>query len=379
MKTPLALSNLSHKKASTAVAAAGIMFALVLIFMQFGFLGAVKSTATLIYDGMDYDIMLRSPSYVHMCDARFFPRTRVQQASALPEIQSARRFYVGLNNWQHPDPLKGDWRAIVVMGTDPSDPVFVDQEIRAQAAYLGNPEFVLMDRKSKAAYGPKNKKRFSDQDINVVTSIGGKQVAIMGHFALGTGFAADGAALMSDEGYCRVSQVQTINDVSLGIIRLHDRSKALLVKQQLQRLFKPYGDVRVLTKAEVDEIEQGRWVNETNVGTIFKFGLAISLIVGVVIVYQVLSTDVANMLGEYATLKAMGYTNGYLSKVIIQQAALLAVLGYLPALAVSWGCPQRLSGFQISQCCRYCSWVKSLGLTCSVSVVSGATPLTLIL
>ena len=61
------------------------------------------------------------------------------------------------------------------------------------------------------------------------------------------------------------------------------------------------------------------------------------MIVGVVFVYQVISSDIANRLAEYATLKAIGRTNRYLAMVVLQQSLLLAVLGYVPALLISLG------------------------------------------
>ncbi|MBU4399689.1 MAG: FtsX-like permease family protein, partial [Planctomycetes bacterium] len=68
---------------------------------------------------------------------------------------------------------------------------------------------------------------------------------------------------------------------------------------------------------------------------IFQLGVVVALVVGTAIVYQVLSSDVANHLPEYATLKAIGYGGGYLAGVVLQQAAMLAVLGFLPGLAIS--------------------------------------------
>jgi putative ABC transport system permease protein len=59
--------------------------------------------------------------------------------------------------------------------------------------------------------------------------------------------------------------------------------------------------------------------------------------VGVIIVYQVLSTDVNDHMAEYATFKAMGYGNGYLLTVVFEEAVILAVLGFIPGMAVSLG------------------------------------------
>jgi putative ABC transport system permease protein len=94
--------------------------------------------------------------------------------------------------------------------------------------------------------------------------------------------------------------------------------------------------VEVLTRADVTQREEYRWVVQTPLGRIFNFGVWVALFVGVAIVYQVLSTDIANMMSEYATLKAMGYPNRYLAMVVLQQSVLLALVGYLPSLVVSW-------------------------------------------
>jgi putative ABC transport system permease protein len=66
-------------------------------------------------------------------------------------------------------------------------------------------------------------------------------------------------------------------------------------------------------------------------------------VVGMVICYQVLSSDVADHLAEYATLKAIGYPNRYLGMVVLQEALLLAVAGFVPGLACSWLLYQLLS------------------------------------
>ena len=82
-------------------------------------------------------------------------------------------------------------------------------------------------------------------------------------------------------------------------------------------------------------MEEYRWVVDTPLGQIFTLGVWVAMFVGVAIVYQVLSTDIANMMGEYATLKAMGYGNSYLTKVVLQQSVLLAIVGYIPSIAIS--------------------------------------------
>src|SRR5687768_1849104 len=159
MKTPLAWKNLVHNKVRTSVALAGVGFAVILIFMQLGFLGAVRKTATQIYDALDFDLMLRSPAYLHLTEPRSFPRERVFQAASLPEVQRAQPFYLALSEWQAPqaedalpDQWRGDWRGIITMRVDPNAPPFVPEDLRDKPSKLTNPRFVLTDSKSKSEF-----------------------------------------------------------------------------------------------------------------------------------------------------------------------------------------------------------------------------------
>jgi putative ABC transport system permease protein len=362
MKTPLAWKNLTHNKVRTSVALAGVGFAVILIFMQLGFLGAVRKTATQIYDALEFDLMLRSPAYLHLTEPRVFPRERIYQAASLPEVARARSFYLGLSEWQAPQPedgavetWQGDWRGIITMGVDPLDPPFTREALRAKAAMLTDPRFVLIDGKSKPEFGPRNGVRFDASDIGVETALGSGRVRIVDVVELGTGLAANGACIANYEGFARACPWQPLDEVNFGLLTLKPGTDAEAARTRVQQLLGAPGaeletsarpaDVEVLTRADVTEREEYRWVVQTPLGQIFKFGVWIALFVGVAIVYQVLSTDIANMMSEYATLKARGYPNRYLASVVLQQSVLLAIVGYAPSLLAAWGL-YRLVGAQ---------------------------------
>ncbi len=387
MKTPLAWKNLSHNRVRTAVGVAGVGFAAVLIFMQLGFQGAIRKTATQIYDALDFDLMLRSPAYLHLTEPRSFPRARIFQAASLPEITVARPFYLGFSEWQAPlhasqrstneppdeDDPSGDWRSIITMGTNPNDPGFTHDDICRQVRLLTDARFVLVDSKSKPEYGPVNKSEFTSQDIGVQTSLGPNRVQIVGLFQLGTGMASNGACLTNPEGFVRACPWQAIDEVNFGLLKLRESTSSDEVKKRLYAIYgipepidggslgdqreaaaMTYADVEILTRQEVNDHEEHRWVVDTPLGQIFGLGVWVALFVGVAIVYQVLSTDIANMMAEYATLKAMGYNNSYLTKVVLLQSVLLALVSYVPSAAISWvlyrvveqasGLPMAMSG-----------------------------------
>jgi putative ABC transport system permease protein len=331
MRLPLAWLNLTHNKTRTALAVAGVAFAVILIFMQLGFLGSAERSATLVFDAFDFDVLIRSRHYLHLVASRTFPRIRLDQAKSLPEVAQATPVYLGLSYWRHPQ--SGDQRAMLMLGVSPSDPIFRNDDIQRKLALLTVPEFILVDQKSRSEFGPTDGCTFGDDDIGMEAEISQQRVRIVGHFSLGMGFVADGAALISVRGFERVRPGQAPSDVSLGLLKLRPGVDPESTDIELRNLLPE--DVEVLTRADVLGGEVRHWVWETSIGLIFQLGVIVALIVGTAIVYQVLSSDVANHLPEYATLKAMGYTGNFLASVVLQQAIMLAVLGFVPGVVIA--------------------------------------------
>lgn len=343
MKISLAWLNLAHHKMRTLVAVAGVSFAVILIFMQLGFLGSLKSSATVIYDALNFDICVRSKDYLHLSDSRSFSHSRLLQAAAVSGVKHAAPFNVCITRWRIPSLAKrqaGETRGIMAMGVRPGDPVFRDDDIQQKVDQLLTvPEFCLIDRKTRPDYGPINGIRFGDEDIEaaVETEVGNRRVRLVGHFTLGAGFAADGAILINDRGFTRVAFGREADQVSLGLIRVHDGATSAEIAKVAREIVAVLpDDVEVLLRDQVIRAEVRRWVEDTSYGTIFKMGVAVAMVVGTAIVYQVLSSNVAAMLPEYATLKAIGYRDRYLAGVVLQEAMVLALLGFFPGLLLSW-------------------------------------------
>lgn len=343
MRTFLAWRNLVHNKVRTLVAVAGVTFAVVLIFMQLGFFGAVETSATVVYTALDFDLCIRSKDYLHFGDSRMFPAARLRQVEGVTGVQQVSPFYVGVRLWRNPRPGKGQEHGVMVMGFRPQDPIFLRQDIQNSARQLlVRDDMVLIDRLTRPEFGPINSRRFGDEDVQagVETEVMKRKVRLVGHFRLGTGFAANGAVLTTDRGFVRVSPGQTLSGVCLGLIRLDAGADPQQVAARVRAAL-PGGatrDVEVLTRKQVLEFERTRWVGRTSFGLIFQLGVGVALFVGTAIVYQVLAADVSNLMPEYATLKAIGYSNRYLVGVIVQQAIVLSLLGFLPG----WGLAQLL-------------------------------------
>jgi putative ABC transport system permease protein len=118
--------------------------------------------------------------------------------------------------------------------------------------------------------------------------------------------------------------------VEFGVIKL-DRSVGdpAGVQQEIRKALPK--DVRVLTKTQLVEEERKFQADLSSAGPIFLMGTVVGFVVGLLISYQIVFTDLSDQLPQYATLKGMGYGNFYLVRVVIGQAALSALFGYVPA------------------------------------------------
>jgi putative ABC transport system permease protein len=368
MKTPLAWHNLLHSKMRTATAVAGVTFAVVLIFMQTGFLGMAAQTSGMIYDALDFDFVVRSRQYRRLSDAATIARSRLYTIASTRGVASVAVVHVAPGQWRNP--VTGRKRMILTIGVQPESRVFKLAEIQHKEGLLETPEFVLIDRKSRSEFGPANGVRFGNGDLGAESEVARRTVRIVGTFSLGAGFESDGAILLDERGFLRIHPERTSQEVSLGLIKLSGDAQAESVAARLQSALPP--DVQVLSRADVLGFERNLWVREMPVGIMFQFGVAVALIVGTAIVYQVLSSDVANHLAEYATLKAIGYGSGYLCSVVLQQAIAMALLGFLPGLAIAealYCVTERMTNLPISMNVGRIVLVLTLSLT--MCIVSG--------
>jgi putative ABC transport system permease protein len=324
---PLAWYNLRHQRSRLLVAVAGVSFAVLLIFMNLGFLGALVNTTTNFYDRFNADIFLLSPQSLEISTTKTFPQERLYQTAGIAGVKQVMPLYADYALWKNPETKNS--RAMFVYGFNPRDPVFLMPELTTVEAIsaLQQPDTTFIDRRSRPEFGP--------QTLGLETEVDRRHITIVGQYDLGGGFAADGTLIMSDQNFRRYLAPRTLDQVNLGLVLLQPGANLEQVQAAIgDRLPE---DVAVYTKAEIIRKEAQYWIQTTSIGFIFGLGVLVSFVVGTVIVYQILYTDIRDHLREYATLKAMGYGSGYLFKTVLQEALILAVMGYIPGFVLAVG------------------------------------------
>lgn len=328
---PLAWLQLSREKTRLLIVLAGIAFAVILMFLQLGFQSALYDSATRLHQNLQGDLFIISTRSRSLPYMKPFSWRRLYQALSLDEVESISPIYVGFKEWRNPD--NGSFRAIYVYGFEPATSVFKFPEVGQNLDQLKLKENILFDRASRLEYGSIAKE--VEQGNLIITELSGKRVNVVGLFTLGPSFGADGNIIMSDLNFLRVFPDRKLGEIDIGLIQLKPRSEAKIILKKLQSSLPK--DIKVLDYRGFIDFEKTYWKTSTAIGFIFSLGVGMGFIVGTVIVYQILYTDVSEHLSEYATLKAMGYKNLYLELVVFQEAIILATLGYIPGFALCLG------------------------------------------
>lgn len=324
---PLAWAQLSHQKIRLAVAIGGIAFANVLIFMQLGFRSLFTEGATVLPQSIAGDLFLVNPSTEYL-GANGFDRIRLYQAAAIDGVASSTPLYIGEGAWAYSQEHKNFGARVYAF--NPRQTVFNIEELNQQIAKLNALNTVLFDRRSKPSFGP---------IIQLVTETGearailnNQRVTAVGLFNMGNSFfLGEGNVVISESTYAEIFGDSILTRVEVGILSLEPGANLEAVKAGIKARVP---GVEVLTHKEL--IAKELQFQESNpTGPIFSFGALMGFIVGVVIVYQVLYADISDHLAEYATLKAMGYSDWALLGIIFQEATILAILGFVPGFSIS--------------------------------------------
>jgi putative ABC transport system permease protein len=327
-RTPLGWFQLRHDRGRLLVALAGIAFADVLMFMQLGFQNALYDSNTRLSRSLQTDIVLVSPQMRNMQFLATFSRRRLYQAQDVPRVKSATALYSNLITWKNPQTRQD--KQLQAIGFDLNQPAFNLPEVNQNLDAVKLPDRVLFDRTTRGQY--EQAIAAFQQDKPVATEIERRTITVAGLFTLGSSFAADGTLMTSDQNFLRLFPRREAASISLGLIKLQSGADPQQVVAALRRYLP--NDVRVLTHSELVKVEEDFWKSQSPIGFIFGMGTTMAFFVGVVIVYQVLSTDVNAHLKEYATFKAMGYNNGYLLSIVFEEAVILAVLGFIPGVGL---------------------------------------------
>jgi putative ABC transport system permease protein len=322
---PLALRNLLANRRRLVRSSAGIGFAVLLMLVQLGFERGFFDASLATVRQLDGDLVIMSASKYQFGSADPFPPGHLDTATKVAGIASVAPLYASWQAFFWKDPAGDNTYPVQAFAFDPDRPVFLLPEVQAQGALLKEADAVLVDRLARSFLGMAS----GAGD----TAINGRKVNVVGSFALGPDFMRDGTVMMSPATFAGLlpgkPESAAAMPVEFGIVKIGPGEDASTVQQALR--FALPAQIRVLTKPQLVDFERAFQADLSSAGPIFWLGTVVGFVVGMLISYQIIYTDLSDQLPQYATLKGMGYGTSYLVRVVLEQAALSALAGYIPA------------------------------------------------
>lgn len=326
---PLAWRNLCADKSRMFRAISGISFAILLIMIQLGFREAFLNSSLAIIRNIDGDIFITSSTKFRFGRKDAFSYRMIYAARAVSNIAWVRPIYGEwlTSSWKNPS--TGKLHNVQVLAFDPLQPVFLFPEVAEKIEALKQADTALLDRRARSFIG--------GTGPAAATELARRQLRIIGSFSLGPDFTTDGTVIMSDWTFRKFfvppsGSAIDRHDVEFGVVKVKDGRSVEDVKAELRQLLPR--SLAIRTRAEQIALEVAFQNEVSPVGPIFLLGAAIGFVVGLMISYQILYTELSDQEVQYATLKAMGYDNGYLMRAVLMQSAFYGLVGFLPALAV---------------------------------------------
>ncbi len=329
-RLPIGWLQLTHSRPRFAAALAGVAFANVLVFVQLGIMNSMGTATLKPYSFFRADIEISASDANTLTEGGNVARQWMLQALADPEVVSGTGLFIANVSWQRPTKTLG----LTTFGLDPSLPGYLAPEIAAKSGTLQLPNAGLVDRLSRGL--PADEAAAIRPQTPLSFEVSGKTLTLYDTFSGGGGFGGDGYMIVSDQTFLTLFPARKSGAPDHVLLKVKPGADPAVVAERLRGLISDKTlRIRSFAQAGAEELSYQQTKRPT--GIIFGFGVIIGILVGIVIVYQVLSTDVADHLREYATFKAMGYGHRFFLGIVFEEALILGILGFVPGFAVATG------------------------------------------
>jgi len=328
-RMPIGWLQLTHNRGRLLAALAGVSFANVLVFVQLGILGGMNTSIEANYSFLDADIMISAADANTLTEGGNVPRQALIRALGVPGVSGGIPLFLGTGSWDH---ANGDTTSFQIFGLPADAARYVNPAFGLPMDRLAVPDTVILD--TNARYLPEAALSDVSPSAPVALELNDRSLRAIGTFDGGSSLSSDGSAFMSDQSFLALFPQRSSRAPDHILLTVTPGARVESVVERLSLVLDPDLRVRTLQAAATEDRVYQTTVRPT--GLIFGFGVVMGVIVGLIIVYQILATDVADHIREYATFQAMGYDYRFFLGVVFEQALVLAVLGFLPGILIGW-------------------------------------------
>jgi putative ABC transport system permease protein len=321
MTFTLAFRNLFHDRIRLAVTMVGILFSIVLVAVQLGlYLGARNIIVSMI-ERSEGDLWVMAYATKNFEEGQPINARERFTALSIPGVAKAVPLIVSFTDWRKPS---GGSTLVVVVGSDAEDGGLRPWNVvEGDVSGLGARDAVIIDKTYLTDLGVSN--------VGDTAQIGASRVRVSG-FTDGIRSFTVSPYVFTTTNRARALLDMPADMITYVLIKLEPGADAEAVRTILRDKLP---DSEVLTKAEFRDRSLNHWLFATGAGVALIGGAILGLVVGTVIVAQTLYSSTKDHINEFATLRALGSSSGYIHRVILAQAALSAVLGYALGMVIA--------------------------------------------
>ena len=318
---PLAQRNLMHDKVRLTVTLTGVVFAVVLIVVELGLFVGFTVTTSSIIDKSKVDLWIVSKGTPYIEQGAVFSERKLYQVLATPGVARADKYIVHFSNWKTHD---GAEEGIQIVGFNPYSGIGGPWNVvEGNIEDLKTPDAVMVDEIYK--------KKLGVSAVGEIFEINGRRARVVGFTRGIRAFTTTPYIFTSFKNAQAFSNIAEDQSYFI-LVQALPGTKIPALQQQLESRLK---DVDVLTTAKFSSMTRIYWMFTTGAGVAVLIAALLGLVVGIVVVAQTIYATTMDHIREYGTLKAMGAPNSYIYRIIVTQAGMSAVAGYVLAMIVS--------------------------------------------
>jgi putative ABC transport system permease protein len=309
------------------MALSAVAFSILLLFMQIGFYTSCRTSSVLMHRLLDFDALLVSSKYMYFAQPGSFPESRVHLARATPGVERVAQVRLMRSKWRNVEVER--YRSLLVLGVEPDERPFVVETLNDQLHALSGFGRAIFDADSHPSYGP--------MTVGTTSELGGRRTEVVGQYRWGAGFL-NGALVVGRATFASLAADRPPDQVSFALVKLEPDLREADRRAALERLASVLpADTRLFTRAQIERYDQRYFMRDRPIGLIFTSGVVLAFLIGAVIVYQVVSSDISDQLAELATLKALGYTASQIRAMVLEQGLIYGGVAFVPAAVASIG------------------------------------------
>jgi putative ABC transport system permease protein len=313
------------------VALSGVSIIVAMILTVLSLKDAVIASTLQVPRSLKGDVIILSARTQTILRPAPFPRRFLDRLHGVDGVAAVSSVAIENGRWinpetrqEHPIRVFGldlEFDVIALPGIDPSDP------------QLKMKDTIIFDASSRPKFG--SVKETFEREQHFETEVNGRRVEVCGLTYAGVSIASDGNLFTTHANFQRLFPQLGGSRSHIGVIRLKESLHQMEVVRQMREMLG--SEARVLTRSEMLEAEKAFMKLNDPVDDIMGMIAGVAFFVGMIIVYQILYTDVVNHLPHFATLKAIGFTGAFLLGIIVSEGVILSLIGFWPGLLMAHG------------------------------------------